>query len=311
MSIYSSNSDESDYSTHATIRSVSPPVFRSLGGDEILRPTHLSESERVQTIRSKFDERVNTFLADVNVEVAAAPTNPFSTWLRAHYEAHARNGYVVSDNDYTRMKHYLLKKGQNGGRTRGLPPIAAHLLTYINRHKLRIEAVQLSNSSAALSRILHARTYSVTKEIVGDPDPEEQAFNANFRILIPFGRVERVIAKIHGDIHSGSEKVYRCVRSYFIGISREMVRKFTEHCPGCERNKRITEKQKRTLTHLKPIVTSTLFERWNLDLFKFDRVSLDGQSLTVCYVAQCVDHKSKLRFAEAIPTKEAVHVANF
>lgn len=72
----------------------------------------------------------------------------------------------------------------------------------------------------------------------------------------------------------------------------------------------ITEKEKRKVRKLQPIISRSLFERWEIDLFNFDRVDIvDGvPNYVKCYVVQCLDHKSKLRFAEYIPSKNAIHV---
>jgi hypothetical protein len=83
-------------------------------------------------------------------------------------------------------------------------------------------------------------------------------------------------------------------------------------CKICQKKKTISEKKKRTLVKMKPIYSKSLFRRWIIDLFKFDRPDPDGSSIPiVCYVANLVDHKSKMKFATVIPTKEAIHVVNF
>lgn len=275
-------------------RCSSPAVFYTNS-----HPTYgISNALRVQEQHGQFEQRLQNVLQE---NALARSRDTFATWLRAYYAAHVRGGFVVTDNEYTLLKDYLFKVATKV-KNRFLPILPSHLFSFKKRHNLKLQAVEAAASTLKQSRIATANSLSMTKEIVGDPHPEDTSFSSPYRILVPFSRVERVVMKLHcnGVVHVGVDKVYDTAKFNFIGITRDIVRSYRKYCAACTRFKNISEKEKRIIgPPLKPIVVHELFERWNLDLFHFDRIDMvDGEEAVVkCYVLQVVDHKSKLRMA--------------
>jgi IS30 family transposase len=302
-------SDDSDFESYSELSTGPLPLSPIMPINS--QTNDFSNSERVQESRSRFEVRVTD-----NIRQSGGDKNTFMTWLKAHLDAHSKNGYIINDSDYTSLKKFLIKKSKRVHANQ-LPILPLHLHNFIDKHSLRIECVKVSRSTASTSQIDNGSEYSTSKEIVGDAKNSSSSNSLQTSVgsltLVPFGRIERILHRLHGDLHIKSKQLYALVQSYFIGITREMTRKFVSSCKQCGNLKSITEKEKRKVKKLQPIISQSLFERWEIDLFNFDRVDIvDGvPNYAKCYVVQCVDHKSKLRFAEHIPSKDAIHVVTF
>jgi Integrase core domain len=304
--------EDNDYDSSSEL-STDPLPLSPLIPIELPSSINVSNSERVQESRNRFNRRVND-----NVSTTTGEKSSFITWLKAHFDAHSKNGYVINDTDYLSLKKFLLKKSKKVDPSQ-LSLLSLHLHSFIDKHKLRIECVKVARSTASNTQIDNSSQYSTTKEVVGDVKntsslaPSSLTSSVSYSTLVPYGRIERILTRLHGDLHIKSKQLYAIVQTYFIGITREMTRKFVSCCKQCGNAKNITEKDKRKVKRLQPIHSESLFERWEIDLFNFDRVDIRNgvANYVKCYVVQCVDHKSKLRFAEYIPTKDAIHVVTF
>ena len=126
--------------------------------------------------------------------------------------------------------------------------------------------------------------------------------------MVPVSQVGMLLNKIHsGGSHRRDN--YTTIASQYSNVPRKAVRLFASKCHGCQR----METKPRNKKQPQAIVVAEVRQRYTLDLIDMDewRKESDGDGNGLRYVAQMIDHTSKLTWTEAIKDKSAPHVRRF
>lgn len=279
--------------------------------------------------------------------------SPFSLWLKAYDLALQIKFTIYEDEEYIILKD-AINKGHVDKLSDSLKQIVRRNNLYVRRVPIldprslstRTNAYQSSTSKELISlqvEKLHAvkkdnRKIDVRSESDDEDDDaddeqkqSDQHSNTNtlnganfldipFRIVVPLGKIEQVIKKIHisndsgktvKDIHLSVTKTVKLINDYFDGVPRLAIKEYIKRCSVCQSKSRLKERQIRAQRFLQPIQEGGLFERMELDLFFMKSYKEKEKRNMNIVVAQLVDHKSKLRFAKVIPNKEPQHVVEF
>lgn len=277
-------------------------------------------NQRKKEAREAFQKRLDANLIRLCNEANETTKNsPFSLWLLAYYNALQIKYTIYEDDVYTDLKKAIRTKTIDS-----LPPKHKQL---IRRHNLRVRMVSIMDPRSSSIRSNNDE-FTNAKELVSlqinssnsDINDEVNILDIPFKIAVPFNKIEQILKKVHTsnssgdsskDIHIGSNKVIYLVNEYFIGIPRIVVREYLKRCRVCQTSKIVTEKQLRRQRFLQSIPEGSLFERVQIDLFFIDEFNEEKDRRVLVPVVQIVDHKSKFRFAQILPSKEADYVVDF
>jgi hypothetical protein len=282
----------------------------------------VSKRRQKKIVEENLRKRIESnIISEVGQNLSNTQVAPFKIWFKSYLQSIESNTTVWYDNDYNLIKNAII--------SRTIQSLPRNLQQKIKRNNIKVKKIDLINEHSIADRLPSgADDISYTKELVSikvknnviSNEPEGAVFSAlhdqkesNYRIIVPVSKVGKIIERFHCNesIHVGADTCYKLINTYFQGVPRDAVRQFVHRCSTCQSRAIVSEKEKRRKSFLNPIEAEALFQRWEVDLCQLKDYEPAKQKFLWRYIVQVIDHKSKMRFAEVIPTKETKHVVEF